>query len=71
MARKPTVKSGRIVAKVWPLFTEAVEAGIDYGWNRAHKHTPTPTEEQIKDAIQNSIELEVSERFNFVEENEE
>ena len=38
---------------------DRIETALEYGWNRAHKHTDKPTPEQIKgaqyEAITNAI----------------
>ena len=49
------------------LMERCVEEGINLGWNRAHKHTDTPDEHQIKDAIHNAIMLHISENWIFDE----
>ena len=46
---------------VYAVLTRAIEAGIEYGWVRAHKHTNTPDENTIKNSIENAIMLEISE----------
>ena len=47
------------------VLSEAVEEGIAYGWMRAHKHVDNPTEESIKDAIQNAVMTSICEYFWF------
>lgn len=41
------------------VIERAVEEGINYGWNRAHKHTDEPDEllikQQMLQAVMNSI----------------
>ena len=59
--KKPRLR----VRSTWDIMVEAVERGIDYGWMRAHKHVDTPTERQIKDALQQGLELEMAEAFDF------
>lgn len=51
--------------KVYKLLNECVEKGIDAGWNKAHKHTDTPSEDLIKEQIENYIMNEISEYFDF------
>ena len=56
------------------IFADCIERGISYGWNRAHKHTDTPSELTIKNAIYDGIMLMVDECFtfdDFVNETEE
>lgn len=43
------------------VVTRAIEEGINYGWNRAHKHTDHPSEGQIKQEIENAIMNSLSE----------
>lgn len=52
-------------ANCYAILDRAVEEGVAYGWNRAHKHTSTPTEEQVKEAVRNAIMSEVCEVFEF------
>lgn len=42
-----------------------IKNGIDWGWARAHKHTDTPGENLIKQEIECAIEHEISEWFDF------
>lgn len=47
------------------LIQHCVDTGTLLGWRRAHKHTDTPTDEQVHDAIVDAIMLEISEWFDF------
>lgn len=44
-----------IKIKTYHIISEAVDAGIGYGWNRAHKHTDNPDENYIKERIYDAI----------------
>lgn len=57
------IEGGRLKAKVYPLLCEAIEAGVAYGLTRAHKHTDTPTREQIAEAVEQAMLHELLERF--------
>lgn len=57
------IKSEVLRAKVYPLLVEAIEAGVAYGWLRAHKHDDDPGVEAIKEAIEQSVIHELLERF--------
>ena len=57
------IRAERLVAKVWPLLGDAVEAGIAYGWTRAHKYADTPEPEAIRDAVYQAVMHELAERF--------
>ena len=50
---------------MYKLVSNCVDAGVNYGWNRAHKHTDSPSEAQIKDEIYNAVMNEISEWFSF------
>lgn len=54
-----------LTVNVYRVLAEAVEAGVSYGWHRAHKHTDTPDREAIQQAIIDAVLLECSERFVF------
>lgn len=49
------------------LLESCVDNGITLGYNRAHKHTDTPEEHQVKEAIYNAIMHEIHEWFEFPE----
>ena len=48
-----------------------IENGIKLGYNRAHKHTETPTREQIEIQIYDAIMHEIYEWFEFPDDHEE
>lgn len=52
---------------VYLVLSECVQEGIEAGWNRAHKHTDTPSEQTIKGEIERYIMLNISEKFIFPE----
>lgn len=55
----------RLKPDAWRLAAEAVEAGIAYGWQRAHKHTDTPNPETIRSEIERAVMNELAERFRW------
>lgn len=57
----------RVTLRPYDLVSEAVESGIAWGWQRAHKHTDTPTEEQVKDQIHRHVMNEICEVVDFEE----
>lgn len=61
---KLKVKDG-VRVDAYEVICRAIEEGINYGWNRAHKHTPNPTEEEFKAAIYNAISNELCEVLKF------
>lgn len=54
--------------KVNLLIERCIEDGINYGWNRAHKHVDSPSEYEIKDQIQSAIMNELYEWFDMFPE---
>jgi hypothetical protein len=61
MAKKKTT----IKLKPYPLIERAVEEGIAYGWNRAHKHTDKPDPDHIKEQLLYYIMNELTEITNL------
>lgn len=47
------------------VLSECVEDGVALGYTRAHKHTDTPTEQQIKEAIEQAVMTEICQYFIF------
>jgi hypothetical protein len=54
-----------IQVNIYKIMARAVEEGIRYGWNRAHKHTDSPTKEHTIDEIEKAVMNELSEIFIF------
>lgn len=50
---------------VYSVLEDCIETGIDGGFNKAHKHTDNPTEQQLKEEILRYIMLQISEKFVF------
>ena len=46
MPRQVDVQSS-IRFKAYSIIEQAIDHGMELGWNRAHKHTDTPSKEQI------------------------
>jgi hypothetical protein len=51
----------KVKADIYKILSRAVDEGIAYGWNRAHKHTDSPNEETIKDEIERAVMNEICE----------
>lgn len=52
----------------YKVLAMAVEEGINYGYQRAFKHTDTPSEEVVKIAIEESVLSSICEWFDFKED---
>ena len=53
--------------KILPVLEMCIENGLNRGYIRAYKHTDTPDEGQILDAIEQAIMEEIHEWFEFPE----
>ena len=51
--------------KTHSVLSAAIEAGIHYGYVRAHKHTDTPTRAQLEGEIEREIWNAINEVFIF------
>jgi len=51
----------------YKIIARAVEEGINYGWNRAHKHVDNPNEHHIKQEIEQAVLNSLSELLIFPE----
>ena len=56
---------GVVRARTYPLMERAVEEGLAYGWRRAHKHTSTPREQDVLEAMRMAVINEICEWFEF------
>jgi hypothetical protein len=54
----------------YKIISEAIENGIDCGWNRAHKHTINPSAEHIKEQVEHYIMHNICEIFDFDNDSE-
>ena len=51
--------------KTYAVIDRAVIDGVNYGWNRAHKHTNSPSEDEIKQQMMMAVMQEICEWFDF------
>lgn len=58
--KKEKVSNG-LEVDIYRIVSRAVEEGVRYGWNRAHKHTDTPSPEEIQNRIEDSVMNALSE----------
>lgn len=65
--KKQKVKQRPLVVNTYKVLRMAVEQGVSYGWNRAHKYTDKPNEEDIKNAIEEAVMGDICEWFDFPE----
>lgn len=65
--KKPEV-TGSMKVSAYVVLCRALEEGIAIGWMRAHKHTDKPTEEAVKNDIENEVLNAICEFFKFEDE---
>lgn len=56
---------GVVRVDTYRVMAQAVESGVAYGWNRAHKHVDDPDPENIKEEIERAVITEICEWFRF------
>ena len=56
--------------KTWEVLRMAVEEGVAYGYQRAHKHTDQPSEEAVKQAIEEAVLNAIGNWFHMDDENQ-
>lgn len=56
--RKPVIAVKRTP---YDVLCELVEGAVGYGWHRAHKYDPAPSDEAIRDEIAKAVLLALSE----------
>ena len=54
-----------VACNTYRVMSDAVERGVAYGWQRAHKHTDKPDETAILSAIEEAVTNEMCEYFWF------
>ena len=65
MMRAKRLVRGGMQVRVYPVLYRAVEEGVAYGWQRAHKHTDSPDATVIKDHIVTAVINEIGQYFDF------
>lgn len=61
---KKTV-TGTIKLRATRIVSDAIENGVERGWNRAHKHTDTPSPEHLKETIGMAVMESLDEVFDY------
>lgn len=51
--------------KSYVILQRAVEEGVEYGWNRAHKYVDQPTENALREAVAEAVMSAICEVFSF------
>lgn len=54
--------------KIRSILELAIENGLQFGYDRAHKHVDTPTRGAMVDSIDQAIWLEIDSYFDFTED---
>jgi hypothetical protein len=54
-----------VKVNVYKIIELAIENGIESGWNKAHKYSDNPENEEIKGRIRDEIINELCEWINF------
>lgn len=62
---------GSVRIDAYAVISRAIEEGIGYGWNRAHKHTDTPSRDHILTEIENAIMNSLGEVLKYGEDEDE
>ena len=55
----------KIKFRSYKIISRAVEEGVAYGYQRAHKHTDTPSEELMKQEIEDAVTQALDEVIDF------
>ena len=61
--KRRLIPQSSLKVDTYRVIIKAVEEGIEYGWNRAHKHTDSPTPALVKETIENAVMNSLSEVF--------
>ncbi len=71
MARARRTVHGGMKVRAYPVLCRAVEEGVAYGWQCAHKHLDAPDAETIKEQIGRAVLSEVAQYFDFDDDPQE
>ena len=52
----------------YKVISDCIERGINYGYMRAYKHTDTPTEDALKNELEQAIMNELCDYIDFDED---
>lgn len=55
-------------ARTRVLLDLAIEQGVRYGWSRAHKYVENPSEDVIKETIEDAVMAQIYDYFKFDDE---
>lgn len=58
-------KDSNMKANDYKVLNEAIERGVNYGYNRAFKYTSSPDTEHVINTIIEAVKTEISEWFDF------
>ena len=62
---KKVVVDGQVRINAYRVIERAIDVGINYGYNRAHKHIDNPSPDSIKDEILKAVMNEICEILKF------
>lgn len=65
MMRPKRPVRGGLKVRTYPVLCRAVEEGVAYGWQRAHKHVDAPDAQTIEQQIVTAVVNEICEYFDF------
>ena len=64
MSKHP-LKMITVRLRLYDILEDAVTAGIEFGWRRAHKHVDKPDANNIKDSIRQEVMAEFDSVIDF------
>jgi hypothetical protein len=65
MTKKTKVQKSRVKLRAYNLIERAVEEGVRWGWQHAHKHTQNPDQSAAEDQIVNDVMQQLSEIMEY------
>lgn len=61
----------RVLMRVYPVVSDAVELALELGWNRAHKYADDPEPAHIREEQHNAVMLQLCSVLDFDPEPDE